>query len=80
MKSYHIQYGGGHERLQLREHPVPEPGPTEVLVRGRANSLSARELRATATGGEIAFDETPAAFRYYVDGGGFGKVVITQPA
>jgi NADPH:quinone reductase-like Zn-dependent oxidoreductase len=44
MKSYHIQYGGGLESLRLREHPVPEPGPTEVLVRIRANSLSSREL------------------------------------
>ncbi|MFC6160024.1 zinc-dependent alcohol dehydrogenase family protein [Kribbella jiaozuonensis] len=44
MKSYHIQYGGGLESLRLREHPVPEPGPTEVLIRIRANSLSAREL------------------------------------
>ncbi|WP_371402781.1 NAD(P)-dependent alcohol dehydrogenase [Kribbella sp. NBC_00662] len=44
MKSYHIQYGGGLESLRLREHPVPEPGAGEVLVRIRANSLSAREL------------------------------------
>lgn len=44
MKSYHIQYGGGLESLRVREHPVPEPGAGEVLVRIRANSLSAREL------------------------------------
>ncbi|MEU4192622.1 NAD(P)-dependent alcohol dehydrogenase [Kribbella sp. NPDC026611] len=44
MKSYHLTYGGGLESLRLREHPVPEPGPTEVLVKIRANSLSAREL------------------------------------
>jgi len=24
------------------------------------------------------FEETPAAFRYYADGGGFGKLVIAQ--
>ena len=44
MRSYHIQYGGGVESLRLREHPVPTPGVGEVLVRVRANSLSAREL------------------------------------
>jgi NADPH:quinone reductase-like Zn-dependent oxidoreductase len=44
MRSYHITYGGGLESLQLREHPVPQPGPTELLVRIRANSLSSREL------------------------------------
>src|SRR4051794_28639360 len=44
MRSYHLTYGGGLESLRLREHPVPKPGPTEVLVRMRANSLSSREL------------------------------------
>ena len=44
MKSYHLRYGGGLESLRVREHPVPAPGATEVLVRVRANSLSSREL------------------------------------
>ena len=44
MKSYHGTSGGGLASLVLREHPVPEPGLREVLVRVRANSLNAREL------------------------------------
>ncbi|MGW4647217.1 zinc-dependent alcohol dehydrogenase family protein [Kitasatospora sp. NPDC004289] len=45
MKSYHITEGG---RLTLREHPVPEPGPGQVLVRMRANGLSFRDLTVLA--------------------------------
>ena len=44
MKSYHGTSGGGLASLVLREHPVPDPGPREVLVQVRANSLNAREL------------------------------------
>src|SRR5262249_50581212 len=32
------------EGIFVREHPVPKPGPHEVLIRVRANSLNAREL------------------------------------
>jgi NADPH:quinone reductase-like Zn-dependent oxidoreductase len=44
MKSYHLTYGGGIDSLILREHEIPKPGPSEVLVRVRATSLNAREL------------------------------------
>jgi NADPH:quinone reductase-like Zn-dependent oxidoreductase len=44
MKSYHATSGGGLDSLIAKDHPVPEPGPHEVLVRIRANSLNAREL------------------------------------
>src|SRR5262245_62142908 len=44
MRSYHVRYGGGLESLTFRERPIPRPGPGEVLVRIRANSLNAREL------------------------------------
>lgn len=44
MRSYHVRAGGGLEGLTLREHPDPEPGRRQVLVRVRAVSLNAREL------------------------------------
>lgn len=44
MKSYHVNLGAGLAGLTLREHPRPEPGPGEALVRVRASSLSYREL------------------------------------
>jgi NADPH:quinone reductase-like Zn-dependent oxidoreductase len=44
MKSYHANLGGGIDGLEVREHAIPEPGPTEVLVRVRAASLNGREL------------------------------------
>jgi NADPH:quinone reductase-like Zn-dependent oxidoreductase len=44
VKSYHGNSGAGLDGLVLREHEQPEPGPREVLLRVRANSLNAREL------------------------------------
>jgi len=36
--------GAGLRALAATDHPVPEPGPDEVLVQVRANSLNAREF------------------------------------
>src|SRR5262245_61516495 len=44
MKSYHANSVGGLASLVAKDHPIPEPGPREVLVRVHANSLNAREL------------------------------------
>lgn len=44
MKSFHIQNGNGLAGIQAKEHPVPKPGPQEVLIRIRANSLSFRDI------------------------------------
>ena len=44
MKSYHLGAGAGEQRLVLREHDVPEPGPGQALVRVRASALSYREV------------------------------------
>jgi NADPH:quinone reductase-like Zn-dependent oxidoreductase len=44
MRSYHANLGGGIDGLVVREHPMPQPGPDQVLVRVRASSLSRREL------------------------------------
>jgi NADPH:quinone reductase-like Zn-dependent oxidoreductase len=48
MKSYHANSGGGLASLVVKEHPVPEPSPYEVLVRVRASSLNAREFSVLA--------------------------------
>ncbi|BCJ32727.1 NADPH:quinone oxidoreductase [Actinocatenispora thailandica] len=44
IRSYHARSGGGIASLAVREHPMPVPGPGEVLVAVRAVSLSFREL------------------------------------
>src|SRR5262249_54369089 len=44
MKSYHANAGSGLAGLMLNDDPEPKPGPREVLVRVRANSLNFREL------------------------------------
>jgi NADPH:quinone reductase-like Zn-dependent oxidoreductase len=44
MKSYHANSGAGVAGLTLKEHDEPKPGPREVLIRMRANSLNFREL------------------------------------
>ncbi|MEU1390472.1 NAD(P)-dependent alcohol dehydrogenase [Nonomuraea sp. NPDC005730] len=44
MRSYHVDSGAGIEGLSIKEHPVPAPGPGQVVVAVRATSLSYREL------------------------------------
>ncbi|GGS98349.1 NAD(P)-dependent alcohol dehydrogenase [Nonomuraea spiralis] len=44
MRSYHVDSGAGIAGLSIKEHPVPRPGPGQVLVAVRATSLSFREL------------------------------------
>jgi NADPH:quinone reductase-like Zn-dependent oxidoreductase len=50
MKSWHITLGAGLAGLTLKEHPEPQPGPHEVLVRVRAVSLNYRELMIAVHG------------------------------
>jgi 2-desacetyl-2-hydroxyethyl bacteriochlorophyllide A dehydrogenase len=50
MKSYHVTPGKGLAGLSLREGDEPRPGRGQVLVRIRANSVGARDLRILSGG------------------------------
>lgn len=43
MRAYHLENTGAANKLTLKEHPIPEPGPREVLVRMHAVSLNRRD-------------------------------------
>ena len=45
MKAYEIRSPDGIDALHLAERPSPTPGPGEVLVRLRANSINYRDLQ-----------------------------------
>lgn len=49
MKSYHLVSFDSLDALQIAEHPIPVPGPCDVLIRVMANSLNFRDI-AIATG------------------------------
>lgn len=44
MKQATVQSGKGIETLEIREAPIPEPGPGEALVRIRAATLNFRDI------------------------------------
>ena len=44
MKAYFLQSAGDRMNLELREVPVPQPGPKQLLVRIRGSSLNRGEL------------------------------------
>ena len=44
MKAWEIVSDGGIDALACNERPTPQPGPGEILVRMRANSINFRDL------------------------------------
>jgi len=43
MRAYHLENTDAANKLILKEHPIPEPGPKEVLIRVHAVSLNRRD-------------------------------------
>ena len=56
----------GDRRLEIREYPVPEPGPGQVLVRVRASSICGSDLRAIYR--PLEQGEGPEAYRGVIAG------------
>lgn len=44
MRAYHIEKTGCFEGIVLREQPIPDPGPSEIILRNHAASLNRRDL------------------------------------
>ncbi|HEV7800308.1 MAG TPA: alcohol dehydrogenase catalytic domain-containing protein, partial [Burkholderiales bacterium] len=65
MKSYWIRHAGNDAVLELRELPIPEPGPGQILLRVRATSLNRGDLL-----GAIAFHRAPEGRPAGVDAAG----------
>ena len=83
MKCYWIRHEGNDAILELRELPIPEPGPGQVLLRVRAASLN-RDVMTAIADGRIApvidrvfpFEAYREAYEHLASGAHFGKVVI----
>jgi threonine dehydrogenase-like Zn-dependent dehydrogenase len=56
----------GDRRLEIREHPIPEPGPGQVLVRIHASSICGSDLRAIYR--PLDQGEGPEAYRGVIAG------------
>jgi NADPH:quinone reductase-like Zn-dependent oxidoreductase len=65
MKSYWIRHEGNKASLELRELPIPEPAPGQMLLRVRATSLNRGDLL-----GAIAFHRAPEGRPAGVDAAG----------
>jgi NADPH:quinone reductase-like Zn-dependent oxidoreductase len=65
MKAYWIRHQAGKAELYLRDLPVPEPGPGQLLLRVRAASLNRGDLLGT-----ISFHRAPEGRPAGVDAAG----------
>src|SRR6188474_3698483 len=65
MKAYWIRHEGNNAVLELRELPIPQPAPGQLLLRVRATSLNRGDLL-----GAIAFHRAPEGRPAGVDAAG----------
>ena len=65
MKAYWIRHDGNNAVLELREQPIPEPAPGQLVLRVRATSLNRGDLL-----GAIAFHRAPQGRPAGVDAAG----------
>ena len=74
MKAFEIVNANGIDALNLADRPSPKPGPGEVLVRMRANSINFRDLATI-------LDPEPRGIPYprIPNSDGAGEVVATGP-
>ena len=74
MKAWEIVSDGGIDALACNERPTPQPGPGEVLVRMRANSINYRDL-------STILDPEPRGIPYprIPNSDGAGEVVAVGP-
>ncbi len=70
MKVWQIVDEGGIDALQLAERPSPEPGPGQIAVRVRANSINYRDLNTVRTPGRVGL-----AFPRIPNSDGAGEVI-----
>lgn len=68
MRVYRFPQANGIDSLELRDEPVPRPGPGQVLVRLRAASLNYRDLGVAS--GRAARGQLPANLVPLSDGAG----------
>lgn len=57
MKAYQIENDGGIEGLALAEREMPKPGPGEILVKMKANSINYRDLLTIKNAGARGITE-----------------------
>lgn len=75
MRVYRFPQPNGIESLELRDEPLPRPGPGQALVRMRAASLNYRDLGIAS--GRAARGALPTNLLPLSDGA--GEVVETGP-
>ena len=74
MKAWEIVGDGGIDALNLAERPSAEPGPGQVKVRVRANSVNYRDLNTIRYPGRMGL-----AFPRVPNSDGAGDVVAVGP-
>ncbi len=67
-RTQQVAYLLGPERIELREEPVPEPGPGEVLLRIGAATTCGTDLKVFLAGGHARMLRAPCPFGHEMAG------------